>query len=209
MNLTIESIVEQIPAVRAALADDIQRRRDAVAAERKKLIDEISAVEASIMSLDLKVGEADIRLKKAQDDLDRAHQERNALNNVRGQLQAVISANQKRLYREFGNDKVSTTLFRIESCIAQYEARASGLDGVVALMQQPEYLSVYGMKDPYDDVRALGVLRQKIAELKNDRLGLLALLKADGHPDDIASSALSVADRLFGKARNNGDDDIA
>lgn len=209
MNITIDHIVEQIPAVRAALADDIQRRRDAVAAERKALIDEISAVEASMMSIDLKIGEADIRLKKAQDEFDRARQERNTINGERGRLQAMISANWKRLYREFGNDKVSTTMFRIESYIAHHEAQARSLEGVVAFMLHPESMSVYGMKEPYDDIRALDGLRQKIADLKNERLGLLELLKADGHPDDIASSALSIADRLFGKARNSGNDDIA
>jgi len=207
MSLTIENIVEQIPAVRAALAEDIQRRRHAVTAKRKELIDEITTVEELIRQFEPKCSEADARLIKALEDLDSARKAKNAVLEERAKLQATVSGNKSRLHREFGNDAVTTALYRVEARLSQCQAQATRLEQVIAAMNQPD--SIYLPQDPSGNIQLLDDIRRQIVELEKSRLELLSLLQANDHPETIARSALSIAERLFGSERGDGGDDIA
>ena len=207
MNLTIESIVEQIPVVRAALAEDIQRRRDAVTAKRKELIDEISTVEELIRQFEPKCGEADARLIKALEDLDSARKAKNEVLAERARLQATVSGNKSRLHREFGNGAVTTALYRVESRLSQCQAMATKLEQVISAMQQPDSFNF--PQDPSRNIQSLDDVRRQIVELENARLELDSLLQANDHPETIGRSALMITERLFGSERSDGGDDIA
>ncbi len=69
--------------------------------------------------------------------------------------------------------------------------------------------SIYLPQDPSGNIQSLHDIRRQIVELEKARLELLALLQANDHPETIARSALTIAERLFGSERGDGGDDIA
>ena len=97
------------------------------------------------------------------------------------------------------NDRsyIAGSIFRALACAAQ----------VIAAMNQPD--SIYLPQDPSGNIQSLHDIRRQIVELEKARLELLALLQANDHPETIARSALTIAERLFGSERGDGGDDIA
>lgn len=205
--LTLEHIVEQIPTVRAALAEDIQRRRDAVAAERAQLIAGTLEAEQAAAALQQNIEAADAGIKEALTVLDKARQAKNQILAERSALLATASANRSRLHKEFGNAVVTECERRVASFIHQKRAMAEGLrQSLAAATPEDRH---YSPARAMANRRRLESLQQEIVDLELAHGDLSTLVLSSGHPDDIRAKAERIAERVFGVSRETDGDDRA
>lgn len=196
MSLTLESIVEQIPAVRAAMAEDIKRRRDAVVEQRATLITGILNAEREASEFDSKIKEANDSLDEAIARLEQARRAKSAVVGERAALLANASGYRKRLHKEFGNDSVTAALMRVSARIRECT------DAVMAIEKSIDAIRASDAFNWPSDLASkrerLADVRQEIFELEQAERELQKLVLAVGHPEEIIAEANSIARRVFG-----------
>jgi chromosome segregation ATPase len=207
MSLTLESIVEQIPAVRAAMAEDIKRRRDAVADQRGDLIASIVDAERAVSAFDSRIKAAEDRLDEAMLQLEQARRAKDAVIGERAGLLAIVAGNRKTLHKEFGNDVVNCALMRVGSRIKQCTDAVGAIENSIEVIRADD--AFYSPGAIAIKRERLADVRQELFELERANRDLQKLVLATGHPDEIRAAATRIVEGVFGADLDAEKDDRA
>lgn len=193
-QMTLEDLVAKIPEVQRVIADDLQRKRDAITEQRAKLIDQAA-------ELDAKTPMLEAMSKKKAEATEKARQ---AFENVRGELweaeqeladvRSKWGSCQQLLRQNFGNMAVDSAACRVNAYLCHLGNREQALVGKAAEVHTMGPFTRLKYPEAAAELKAI---REQITNAREAARELEALMSAKGHPDEIAAAAEAIVARVL------------
>lgn len=192
-QMTLEDLVAKIPEVQRVIADDLQRKRDAVTGHRNRLIDQATEIEASIPALEAVIKKQTDATEKARAAFEKARSElwesEQKLADMRGQWSSV----HRMLRKDFGNLAVDSAASRVNGWIQHLCNREVILQGKAA--ERHQMGPFWHLKFP-EAAAELEKIRQQITDSRRAASEIEHLMTSKGHPDEITAAAEAIVTRV-------------